>query len=45
VTSGGIYATITNVKEDRLIVRIDDNTKVELGKSFIASKISAEVVK
>jgi len=45
VTSGGIYATITNVKDDRLIVRIADNTKVELGKSFIASKISAEVVK
>lgn len=40
VTSGGIYGTITNVKEDRFIVRIADNTKIELGKAFIANKVS-----
>jgi len=45
VTSGGLYGTITNVKDDRLVVRIADNTKVELGKSFVASKLGAEVVK
>lgn len=45
VTSGGIYATITNVKDDRLVVRIADNTKVELGKSFVANKISNENIK
>ncbi len=39
VTSGGLYGTITNVKDDRFVVRIADNTKVELGKSFIANKI------
>ncbi|MFU8848248.1 MAG: preprotein translocase subunit YajC [Opitutales bacterium] len=44
ITSGGIYATITNVKDDRLVVRIADNTKVELGKSFVANKISTENV-
>ena len=36
VTSGGIFATVTNVKEDRLVVRIADNTKVELAKNFVS---------
>lgn len=39
VTTGGIYGTITNVKEDRFVVRIADNTKIELGKSFIATVV------
>jgi len=39
VTSGGIFGTITNVKDDRLVVKIADNTKVEIGKTFVASKI------
>lgn len=42
VTSGGIHGTITNVKEDRFVVRIADNTKIELGKSFVASKAGSE---
>jgi len=37
VTSSGIFGTITNVKEDRFVVRIADNTKVEIGKGFIQS--------
>ncbi|MGJ8639436.1 MAG: preprotein translocase subunit YajC [Opitutaceae bacterium] len=41
VTSGGIYGTITNVKDDRFVVRIADGTKIELGKSFVASKANA----
>lgn len=41
VTTGGIFGTITNVKEDRFVIRIADNTKIEVGKSFIHSKISA----
>ena len=36
VTSGGIYGQITNVKDDRFVIRIADNTKVEVGKSFIS---------
>ena len=40
VTSGGIYGTITNVKEDRFVVRIADNTKIELGKGFVANKVA-----
>lgn len=42
VTSGGIYGTITNVKDDRFVVRIADNTKIELGKSFVASKVASK---
>lgn len=35
ITNGGIYGTITNVKDDRFVVRIADNTKIEIGKGFI----------
>lgn len=45
VTSGGIFGVITNVKDDRFVVRIADNTKVEIGKGFVQTvvkKISAE---
>lgn len=39
VTNGGIYGVITNVKDDRFVVRIADNTKIELGKGFITTVI------
>jgi preprotein translocase subunit YajC len=35
VTTGGIFGVITNVKDDRFVVRIADNTKVEIGKGFV----------
>ncbi len=35
VTTGGLFAVITGVKDDRFVVRIGDNTKVELGKAFV----------
>jgi preprotein translocase subunit YajC len=37
VTTGGIYGVITNVKDDRFVVRVADNTKIEVGKAFIQS--------
>ena len=40
MTTGGIYGTITNVKDDRFIVRIADNTKIEIGKSFVSAVVS-----
>lgn len=40
VTTGGIYGTITNVKDDRFVVRIADNTKIEIGKSFVSTVVS-----
>ena len=39
VTNGGIFGTITNVKEDRFVVRIADNTKIELGKGFVQTVV------
>ena len=45
VTTGGVYGTITNVKDDRFVVRVADNTKIEIGKGFIhtvANKTDAE---
>lgn len=39
ISTGGIYGVITNVKDDRFVVRIADNTKIELGKSFIATVV------
>ena len=35
LTVGGIYAEIVSVRPDRLVVRIGDNTKVELEKTFV----------
>lgn len=40
VTNGGIFGQITNVKEDRFVVRIADNTKIEIGKSFISTALN-----
>ena len=36
VTVGGVHGTVINVKDRTFIVRIDDNTKVEVDKSSIA---------
>ena len=38
--AGGIYGEITSVRPDRLIVRIGDNTKVEVEKGFIHTVVS-----
>jgi preprotein translocase subunit YajC len=40
ITSGGIFGTITNVKEDRFVVRIADSTKIEISRSSVGSKRS-----
>ncbi len=39
ITTGGIYGVITNVKDDRFVVRIGDNTKIEIGKGFVLSVV------
>jgi preprotein translocase subunit YajC len=37
MTTGGIFGTITNVKDDRFILRIAESTKIEVAKGFITS--------
>lgn len=39
VTAGGIYGQVVNVKEDRLVVRIAENTRIELGRSFVTAVV------
>ena len=39
ITTGGIYGTITNVNDDRFVIRISDNTKIEVGKAFVQSVV------
>ncbi len=41
ITAGGIYGTILSVrdKENTVVVKIDDNTKIELVKSSVAQVI------
>lgn len=39
ITTGGIYGEITNKKADRFVIRIAENTKVEIGKGFIQSVV------
>lgn len=36
VTSGGIHGTIVNVKDKTVILRIDDNVKMEVERNCIA---------
>ncbi len=36
VTTGGVHGTIVNVKEKSVILRIDDNAKMEVEKNCIA---------
>jgi preprotein translocase subunit YajC len=36
VTSSGIHGTIVNVKDKSIILRIDDNVKIELEKNCVA---------
>jgi preprotein translocase subunit YajC len=36
ITTGGIYGTIVNVKDNTVILRIDDNVKIEIQKDFIS---------
>ena len=36
VTTGGVHGTIVNVKDKTVILRIDENVKIEIEKSSVA---------
>lgn len=38
-TVGGLFGTITGVKDDRFVVRIAENVKVEVSRESVAAKI------
>jgi preprotein translocase subunit YajC len=37
MTTGGIYGTVTKVKEDTLTVQIAENVKIKLNRSYVSS--------
>ena len=38
-TVGGVFGTITGVKDDRFVVRIAENVKVEVSREAISAKL------
>ncbi|MDR0353950.1 MAG: preprotein translocase subunit YajC [Opitutaceae bacterium] len=40
ITAGGIFGLITAKKDDRFVIRISDNTKIEVGKGYITSVVA-----
>jgi preprotein translocase subunit YajC len=38
-TVGGVFGTVTGVKDDRFVVRIAENVKVEVSREAISAKI------
>ena len=38
-TIGGVFGTVTGVKDDRFVLRISENVKIEVAKDAVASKI------
>jgi len=39
VTIGGIHGTVVNIKEKTFVIRVDDNTKIEIDKTAVASVV------
>ena len=37
ITAGGMHGIIVNVKENTVVVRVDDNVKVEIQKDSVSS--------
>ena len=37
ITNGGIHGTITNVKDNSVVLKVDDNVKIEVQKSAVAT--------
>ncbi len=37
VTTGGLHGTISSVKDDRFVLKIADNVKVQVSKAYIAN--------
>ena len=42
ITSGGLYGTIVAIDEQKITLRIAENVKVEVGRSFVASRVGWE---
>lgn len=45
VTIGGIRGTIFSMKDDAVVLKVDDNTKIQFSKSAISSVVDAAAAK
>ncbi len=41
ITAGGIFGTVSRVMDDRFVIQVDGNTKIEITKGSIASVLEA----
>lgn len=41
VTTGGIFGTILNVKDDRFTLRVDENVRLDIEKAAVARLVKA----
>jgi preprotein translocase subunit YajC len=39
MTNGGIYGVIASIKDDRFVIKTCDETKFEIQRSFVQSKV------
>ena len=42
VTVGGVHGTVVNVKDTTVIVRVDDNVKIEFDKESVVTVVNAK---
>ena len=40
VTIGGIHGIVTSTKENTIVIKVDDNTKIEFNRTAIASVVT-----
>ena len=45
ITIGGIHGVVSSTKENTVIVKVDDNTKIEFNRSAIASLVTEKTDK
>ena len=45
VTIGGIRGTVQSVKDDTAIIKVDENTKLEMNKSAVSAVLNSEAGK
>ena len=45
ITIGGIHGVVSSTKENTVIVKVDDNTKIEFNRSAIASLVTEKTEK
>jgi preprotein translocase subunit YajC len=39
ITAGGIYGTVSRVMDDRFVIQVDGNTKIEITKGSISTVV------